>query len=249
MPTLGAERPFTVFSVPQREVIALLGALRAIRSALETMHVSGSATTQLEEDGVACARHETRCQLRYAVSSAECTSHLRTACETAVRILSVVAIAALPEELSSQTLVPLLDAFYYMPNRNCSPCPAHTDPGLVTVICDDVPALEIQDAEQWLAPMSTLEQDQVLVLAGRQLAGSAAACVHRVAPVDACRTSLAFELRLGELGASQATTRDQRTNVDRCCAASTTEVNYLRAAAALRALPSGAPRQSFCSLM
>ena len=79
-----------------------------------------------------------------------------------------------------------------------SPCPAHTDPGLLTLIADDGAATEVLEPDgSWVlvAPSA----GEVVLVAGRELAartrGMVPACTHRVRATTNSRTSLAFEVR------------------------------------------------------
>ena len=79
-----------------------------------------------------------------------------------------------------------------------SPCPAHTDPGLLTLIADDGAALEVLEPDgSWVlvAPSA----GEVVLVAGRELAartrGMVPACTHRVRATTNSRTSIAFEVR------------------------------------------------------
>ena len=79
-----------------------------------------------------------------------------------------------------------------------APCPAHTDPGLLTLIFDDLAALEVLQSDgSW--SLVSRRQGEALLVAGRQLVarshGVVPACVHRVRPTVESRTSLVFELR------------------------------------------------------
>ena len=82
--------------------------------------------------------------------------------------------------------------------------PAHKDPGLVTVIAEDAPGLEVRDADgAWRSVV--LAADEVAILGNSGLAKIAGhpACVHRVVPC-AERVSITFELRLNEAGVRAA---------------------------------------------
>ena len=95
------------------------------------------------------------------------------------------------------------DVFYY-PKSEQSPCPAHEDPGLVTVIADDAPGLEVRDADgAWRSVV--LAEDEVAILGNSGLAKIAGhpACTHRVVPC-AERVSITVELRLNEAGVRAA---------------------------------------------
>ena len=80
------------------------------------------------------------------------------------------------------------------------PCPAHQDPGMVTVVADNgVSALEVQGRDgEW--HRLALQPNECVVLAGRALStltgGRIPACTHRVVQPSTARISMVFEVRL-----------------------------------------------------
>jgi hypothetical protein len=242
---------------------------RTLRAATRTIGKALRSTYEQHEPSCASdsslltleAHPPRRAQLRYLGPSlgeveASESDELHSACAAATRVLSGAAHAALhkadPSGQLSSYSVPLLDAFWYPAAADAiSPCPAHTDPGIVTVVYEDSPALEIQEREGGWQPAFGRGREYTpgscYVLTGRQLHGAHTPCVHRVAPVRVARTSLAFELRLGEDGLRL--TRDIQWQALRAPSASATnngggtpesanqtERNYTRAAAALSRL-------------
>lgn len=82
------------------------------------------------------------------------------------------------------------------------PCAAHTDPGILTIISDDSPGLQVQRGGLW--ETICLGPDQVAVIINRELerlsGGRLKACRHRVAMMASSterdgRISIAYEIR------------------------------------------------------
>lgn len=245
-----ATRSFALCDVSPAEARLLRDALGVIRTALRPLSEHADAPSVMDGPHVVMQAQRWRCQLRCTKTSDESTSELQAACRSATRVLLPIAAKfVLPhgEQAAQSALpVPVLDAFYY-PGANqepSSPCPPHTDPGLVTIICDDIAALQVHSDGHWCPALSTLQENKVVVLAGRQLAGSKAACLHRVAPVSVCRTSIAFEWRLPAHEAHEATAREFATQVTprglaHKCYGAEAEARYARAGDVLRTLASG----------
>jgi len=172
-----------------------------LRSALDTIShalVAHDTCASREEavssplDRVSMQKMQTRSQMRYIVGkpqSVESESDLERAAECASRVLEGVIAGDVPNGAG------VLDAFLYTPTSELA-CPAHTDPGIISVIIDNSPGLEVQGRDgEWVG--IELKRDEVVILAGRQLA-SAHPCVHRVGPVASRRCSLVYERRLDE---------------------------------------------------
>ena len=115
-----------------------------------------------------------------------------------------------------------------------APCPAHEDPGLLTVIYDDRSALQarLQDGRWVDVPLAT---DECALIAGRALEAltraSVPACTHRVRAVAPSRTSLVFERLPDEAGlrrraAAESARAARASNLS-------TDAKYARAAGAL----------------
>eukprot|EP00418_Pyrodinium_bahamense_P086314 CAMPEP_0179055814 /NCGR_PEP_ID=MMETSP0796-20121207/23494_1 /TAXON_ID=73915 /ORGANISM="Pyrodinium bahamense, Strain pbaha01" /LENGTH=272 /DNA_ID=CAMNT_0020752477 /DNA_START=60 /DNA_END=875 /DNA_ORIENTATION=- len=153
-----------------------------------------------------------------------CPGHAETEAlehlERAWDVLAAVAARHLPPHLGPLLPRPagreaptesIIDAFYYpRPTAREAPCPAHEDPGVLTVIADDAPGLEVRDAGGAWRPLALRPSDVALVV-GRSWAGCEAlcsnggrpcrACMHRVCPQGAAaRCSVAFEVRLSREG-------------------------------------------------
>ena len=143
-----------------------------------------------------------RRQLRQVVdhSGVVPTSKAGRAMAACAAVLSKVAKTALSDEISGLQTEAVIDAFHYpvvTTGSTTSPCPAHTDPGIISVIYDNSAALEIQEAHGTWRCVDLCERRSVAVIVGRQREG-ATPCLHRVAPTRAPRTSIVFELRLRE---------------------------------------------------
>jgi len=244
------------------EHLELRAALQTINDALRHYHSSDPtnvindalrSSDQAHDPGPSLRLqvHQGRTQLRYVGerSAAKVPSgddqgtappppdKLTLACIEASMILHPIALAALPIEHRSFQTESILDAFFYPPCIE-SACPPHVDPGLVTVICDNKPGLEIQHEDgQWQPVAAT---GAVVVLAGRQLMGAESACVHRVMPVASARTSIAFELRLDATCAHAATEREQAKAEQ--ARSTVLEDKYLRARSSLLGAAAAQPR-------
>jgi len=116
-------------------------------------------------------------------------------------------LAALHEKISTPAGGDeLLDIFWYPGQGNGdrppSPCPAHEDVGLLTVIQDNVNALEVLPADGSWIRVPPLREDEVVLIVGRSLSvlsrGTLPACTHRVAHTMQPRTSFVFEVRPDE---------------------------------------------------
>merc|ERR1719502_10257 len=146
-----------VHKIPQATV--LRQALDVIALALEDCD-SGRAPARTESP-LSVKKHSTRSQLRYIDAGTTPSSELERAARDASQILS----AALGPRAESE--VEVLDAFFYAPSSEV-PCPAHTDPGLVTLVVDNSSGLEVQGLDgEWRR--LALGHDEVAILAGRQL--------------------------------------------------------------------------------
>lgn len=174
----------TIARLAPADTTVLRRCLDTIASALEdpTIHENDQHLSLLVT--------EQRTQMRYVVTAQDIpTSKVAREAAEAARVLSSILAPDVPHGDE------VLDAFLYPPS-SASPCPAHTDPGIATVICDTTPALEVQTSNgDW--KRLELGEDEVAILAGRQLSG-ARACMHRVAPINSRRCSLVYERRLAD---------------------------------------------------
>lgn len=99
----------------------------------------------------------------------------------------------------------ILDCFYYDGQSGAEPAlPGHTDPGLITVVTDNGPGLEVYEpGTGWIGPI-ILASDEVVVLVGRSLAalsdGELTACRHRVGKIRSPRLSIVYEIRTNVVG-------------------------------------------------
>ena len=177
-----------------------------LRAALDTISQSLSAHDSCNSLKVSMQNMQTRSQMRYIVGKpqpGESISELERAAEQAARVLEGVITGDVPSGAS------VLDAFLYMPTSEMA-CPAHTDPGIISVIVDNSPGLEVQGRDgEWVS--IELKRDEVAILAGRQLA-STLPCVHRVGPMAARRCSLVYERRLDEPHAAALVERQRLTD-------------------------------------
>jgi isopenicillin N synthase-like dioxygenase len=84
-------------------------------------------------------------------------------------------------------------------NHSC-PCPAHTDPGIVTVIAETAAALEVRPTGGGAWHRLHLGADEMAIVTGQQLdsvtGGRVPACTHRVSLTPSTRSSYVFELYL-----------------------------------------------------
>ena len=159
-----------------------------------------------------------RAQLRQVMetSGSAPTSATGRAVAASAAILSKIAAASLPAGCSFGDVTAIMDAFHYPAaavSSTKSPCPAHTDPGVVSVVYDNSTALEVAQANGTWQKLALGERGAVAVLAGRQCHG-VEPCVHRVAPTRAARTSIVFELRLTEQAVKLLAQRQQKASVD-----------------------------------
>ncbi|KAL1519656.1 hypothetical protein AB1Y20_023167 [Prymnesium parvum] len=205
-----------------------------------------------------------RAQLRYepnaSLPSDEASSPLEEAAKASAQILSLLLCSTLSSIHESGVDAPLdgarlLDAFYY-PGDNAwramvgherplpTPCPAHEDVGMLTVVMDNANALEVKMGDDWsLVPLTPGE---CALIVGRQLDaltnGEFPACMHRVRPLTEQRTSLTFEVRCDEKAANRAAAAESA----RALAAS--NENFVRATSALSQL-TDANHSSRCAVM
>ena len=84
-------------------------------------------------------------------------------------------------------------------NDSC-PCPAHTDPGIITLVAETVTALEARSTGGGPWHRLHLSAHEVAIVTGQQLGfvtgGKVPPCMHRVALTPAKRASYVFELYL-----------------------------------------------------
>ena len=154
----------------------------------------------------------------------------------------------------------MLDAFWYPGQRRWAalgvegplpaPCPAHEDPGLLTLVCDDRPGLQCRRRDGAWVDIELGEGECALVV-GRALAaltgGRVPACTHRVRPAEARRTSLVFEILPNEAATRGRAAAEQASAV----AASDALANakYQRAAGALAGWGSADDARGACVVM
>lgn len=222
-----------------------------------------------------------KCEVDEIVPTAEATAmaaeasreELKAVAARASAVLSRVVQAVLSAlhhsrgtESTPTTGTRLLDTFYYPGEASwrtlcCSeqlpaPCPAHEDPGLLTAICNDTNALQVQLHGRWVD--IELELGEVAIVAGRALArlthGIVPACTHCVRSVALSRTALVFEVRPDQaaferIAATEAARAAQPTD-------GYVAERYSKAAGALLAIAPPSPRsrctaaaQSCCTLM
>lgn len=221
---------FIVAAISPHDADDLRGALAIITQALEECHDEGT-----KHKGMAMENLQTRSQLRYIAADVNQDlpeSELDIAVSTASRVLAgVIDVDSADGEQTSD----ILDAFYYSPSTSpTSPCPAHTDPGVLTVVCDNVSALEVQSAGGIWRRLE-LAENEVALIAGRQHS-SAPACIHRVAPVTTRRCSLVYERRLADAKAIQGLQSRQLLAAAANERPPEEDEQYARAAKALAAL-------------
>ena len=178
-------------------------------------------------------------------------------------------LAALQEEVGT----PLddgdqqLDAFWYPGEHQWAalgaggelpaPCPAHEDPGLLTAIYDDRPALQVRLRDGSWRDVE-LASDEVALVVGRALAalsdGRVPACTHRVQPLQRSRTSLVFE-ELPNEAALRSRSKVEGAAVRSAAAtggeASAADAKYARAAGALLSMggAAGSRAEGRCVVM
>ena len=182
---------FATVTLSDSDAIALHTALGTIKSALQ--HVDGI----YQFGNLTVSKMAKRSQLRFIGKANDSpTSDVERACITATKVLS----NALPDG-GAQAYHEVLDAFFYPPSSS-TPCPAHTDPGIVSVIVDSSPGLEVCSADGVWRSVE-LARNQVAIVAGRQLEGGRP-CVHRVGPVAARRCSLVYERRIADADTAAA---------------------------------------------
>lgn len=89
----------------------------------------------------------------------------------------------------------MLDIFYY-PKSLGTGCPAHVDPGLLTLVLADAPGLQAQSLGGWaeVGPLTALAGSEWASAAAKGLAPPVSTCVHRV-ELQEERASAAMELR------------------------------------------------------
>jgi len=225
--------------------------LQAVRSYLRNHYHNGERVTQ---GCVAIAAFPERAQLRFATMATtdsllqrETRSALERSVADGAAALSQVALGHLKGLKGAPTRAePLLDAFWYPGSDGWSenhdgqppaPCPAHTDPGLLTCIVDDNPGLEAYRSNgQWAEVAPTYAQ--CVIIAGRELevitAGRIRACTHRVRPTTASRTSLVFELKLSAVDANRpSASLSPAAATPLGCTRESVDEKYARAANAL----------------
>eukprot|EP00040_Diaphanoeca_grandis_P006213 m.36441 g.36441 ORF g.36441 m.36441 type:complete len:349 (+) comp17358_c0_seq1:229-1275(+) len=138
----------------------------------------------------------------------------------------------LADHFDAQSVV--LDSFLY-DNKRCigaDPSPSHVDPGIITMLADDVPGLEVYDehTHTWSGPI-ILQKDEVIVMVNRHISqitnGRIKACRHRVSQItgDSDRVSIVFEIKPNLTGARAVLDRfetslkhhDKQSQRNTCC--------------------------------
>ena len=201
-----AKRGFAIVQLSDAAALSL--AFPPIRTALAAFHAAHRPASNVDADVDAqLVAFAERAQLRLQnPREVDADDDLHRSAARGGAVLQHVAEAALAQlrglDAYHDASSAVCDVFYY-PKSEQSPCPAHEDPGLVTVIADDAPGLEVRDAGGWRSVV--LAEDEVAVLGNSGLAKIAGhpACVHRVVPC-AERVSITFELRLNEAGVRAA---------------------------------------------
>ena len=201
---------FAIKMLSKSDVKELRASLHVIASALaacNTLNKVESTRTDVQ-GGLTMQKMATRSQLRYFPHDAGSSlSDLERAAASAARILSRVMPHS--DALSGEghlMVHELLDAFYYSPSSSI-PCPAHTDPGSISIIVEDAPGLEVQGSDgEWRRVV--LGPNEVALLAGRQLKGTPA-CTHRVGQIATHRCSLVYERRLADATAVAAVEKER----------------------------------------
>jgi hypothetical protein len=194
---------FAIKKVSESDADELRASLHVIASALAACETSDSEQGTAR-GGLTMQKMAERSQLRYVPHDAGSpSSELERAVAAATRILSQV----MPHSKGDLMVDELLDAFYYTPSSGSMPCPPHTDPGVISIITDDEPGLEVQGSDNGWRRVA-LGPNEVALLAGRQLKGTPA-CTHRVGQVAARRCSLVYERRLADATAVAAVERER----------------------------------------
>ena len=201
---------FAIKTVSKSDVNELRASLHVIASALAACNTLNKveSTRADVQGGLTMQKTATRSQLRYLPHDAGSSlSDLERAAAAAARILSGVMPHSDALRGEGHLMVhELLDAFYYSPSSSI-PCPAHTDPGTISIIVDDAPGLEVQGSDGgWRRVV--LGPNEVALLAGRQLKGTPA-CTHRVGQIATHRCSLVYERRLADASAVAAVEKER----------------------------------------
>eukprot|EP00310_Coccolithus_braarudii_P004893 CAMPEP_0183369434 /NCGR_PEP_ID=MMETSP0164_2-20130417/99322_1 /TAXON_ID=221442 /ORGANISM="Coccolithus pelagicus ssp braarudi, Strain PLY182g" /LENGTH=280 /DNA_ID=CAMNT_0025545693 /DNA_START=39 /DNA_END=878 /DNA_ORIENTATION=- len=211
--------------LPVDSIIALRNSIEAVGGALKTLHAAHSESDSARacSGALSVAAFAERAQLRYEPagpnqSEPSCATKqsvsgpkkasLEEVAATGTAVLAKVAQRALADLCESQLVQarPIqtrLDAFWYPACEYDTfiPCPAHEDPGLLTVVIEDASALQILSKNGTWNSVNLGPQECVL-LAGRALQhlthGSISACMHRVCAISSSRTSLVFEALPGQ---------------------------------------------------
>jgi len=198
-----AQRGYAI--VQLADAASLRSAFPPVRAALATFHAAHRPASNVDADVDAqLVAFAERAQLRLQnPREVDADDDLHRSAARGGAVLQRVAEAALAQlrgfDAFHDASSAVCDVFYY-PKSEETPCPAHEDPGLVTVIADDAPGLEVRDADgAWRSVV--LAADEVAILGNSGLAKIAGhpACTHRVVPC-AERVSITFELRLNEAG-------------------------------------------------
>jgi len=244
-----AQHSFVVLKMPDANVRAPLSELERTLGQLNPDHDSEGATISgLDSYCQQCTKidvqsFDEKVQLRWTSKqpNQQCCSGRCATCTPLIGSLGTsrttlrhVAVECLQictdtadDLFDSSSMV--LDAFFYPgfeqdgddAKAKLSPCPAHEDKSLVTVIADNCDALEVYDRAHDCWSRLTLEADEVVIIANRELARLSQgtqrypACRHRVAAIDSSRMSLVFEMRLNAHGV-QVVAR-QEADLLGCC--------------------------------
>ena len=168
-----AQRGYAI--VQLADAASLRSAFPPVRAALATFHAAHRPASNVDADVDAqlvafAERAQLRLQNPREVDADDEDLHRSAARGGAV--LQHVAEAALAQlrglDAYHDASSAVCDVFYY-PKSEESPCPAHEDPGLVTVIADDAPGLEVRDADgAWRSVV--LAADEVAILGNTGLA-------------------------------------------------------------------------------
>eukprot|EP00927_Polykrikos_kofoidii_P043591 TRINITY_DN37673_c0_g1_i1.p1 TRINITY_DN37673_c0_g1~~TRINITY_DN37673_c0_g1_i1.p1 ORF type:complete len:333 (+),score=35.57 TRINITY_DN37673_c0_g1_i1:118-1116(+) len=187
--------------------------LRRSKDPQQVTHCLGSASTHHDDCSAVRAR------LEEPASKHEATME---ALASAFFALESVSLRCLPERLSPMLPTPrtpsdvnesIIDAFFY---PGCAgfdiPCVAHLDPGILTLVVDDAPGLEVLSGSDWL-PLKSGPTDAIAIvgrtwarfdaLAKLPASRRVTACLHRVRTAQSPpgRCSVAFEIRPSSRGA------------------------------------------------
>ncbi len=268
---------FAVVRVRDADAPLLQACIPVVERSLSSLHASGIQGGQdfgprehQSSHGSEFATYRERAQMRHRVAHHHPPGG-NSAVELAAAVLSRLTrqhLAALQEEVHVGT--PLddgdqqLDAFWYPGEHQWAalgaggelpaPCPAHEDPGLLTAIYDDRPALQVRLRDGSWRDVE-LASDEVALVVGRALAalsdGRVPACTHRVQPLQRSRTSLVFEELPNEAALRSRSKAEGAAACSAAATASTADAKYARAAGALLSMggAAGSRAEGRCVVM